>query len=239
MNTVPFYLRPRKGEIIPKFRNYANNVEGIVIVLDALGMKNALEDYTPEDVFDRWNKVIHEFEYTISTLGKNAIFRVFSDTIIITYSNNGYQTPDVLINNLCNVLINNIIYGIKNGIPFRGAMSDGPYHESSELVLGYAINQAANCYEKGEWIGISWSPNIQMPKSNGKPISYYPLIEYNIPYKDRKIVGLALNWVFHNNSIDCINILGSLRDKKINNNSVRIKYDNSIEFYNFIRSLRQ
>ena len=48
-------------------------------------MKNALDEYPAEDVFNRWNNTIHEFEYTISTLGHSATFRVFSDTIIITY----------------------------------------------------------------------------------------------------------------------------------------------------------
>jgi putative IMPACT (imprinted ancient) family translation regulator len=77
-----------------------------------------------------------------------------------------------------------------------------------------------------------------MPKSNGKPISYFPWIEYNIPYKDGKTIGLALNWAYHNDSTECINILKNLRNKKRINASVRIKYDNTFEFFNFIRNLR-
>jgi len=66
MNTIPFHLGPREGEIIEHYANYPNNFQGIVIVLYALGMKNALDEYPAKDIFNRWNNIIHEFEYTIS-----------------------------------------------------------------------------------------------------------------------------------------------------------------------------
>ena len=66
MNTLPFHLGPREGEIIEHYANYPNNFQGIVIVLYALGMKNALDEYPAKDIFNRWNNIIHEFEYTLS-----------------------------------------------------------------------------------------------------------------------------------------------------------------------------
>lgn len=174
-NTIKIRLG-REGEIIEP--DYLTERVGIVVVLDALGMKRALLEYKPSNIFENWKKVIDNFEYDIMHKNNNCFFRVFSDTIIITCYRIHNQSIKNLIDFVGNILIKNFINGIINNIFFRGTLAYGKYSESTRLVLGDAINKATTCHEKTNWIGISLFPDINyglFPTKSNK------FINYNIP----------------------------------------------------------
>jgi hypothetical protein len=57
-----------------------------------------------------------------------------------------------------------------NKIYLRGTISMGDFYilkkESKMLIVGPAINEAAECYELTEWIGISCAPSASLTYSN-------------------------------------------------------------------------
>ena len=83
-NTIKMRLG-REGEVIES--DFIVDREGIVVVLDALGMKRALLESYASDIFDRWTQTVENFQYEIMHGNNNCFFRVFSDTIIITCYN--------------------------------------------------------------------------------------------------------------------------------------------------------
>ena len=70
-------------------RGYGLHKEnGIVIFLDALGMKGIWERFRPIEVINKWNEVIKSFMQELkrdSPPNSRYLFRVLSDTIIITF----------------------------------------------------------------------------------------------------------------------------------------------------------
>ncbi|MGD1836630.1 MAG: hypothetical protein ACPKPY_01045 [Nitrososphaeraceae archaeon] len=220
----------REGEIVEPDNIISR--EGIVVVLDALGMKRALLEYSENDIFDRWKKTIEDFQYEIMHRHNNQFFRVFSDTIIITCYNNG-QDPKNLIDSLGTILINNIINGIKNKIFFRGTLTYGTYSESARLVLGDAINRSAACHEKTNWVGISLFPHTNYYENNMNTNSF---VRYNIPYKNEFHYlknGFALNWIKNTKSKECYKILYDKYNQYKETNYSQY-YENTINFYDTI-----
>jgi hypothetical protein len=220
----------REEEIIEP--DYLAERVGIVVVLDALGMKRALLEYAPSNIFEKWTKVTNNFEYEIMHRNNNCFFRVFSDTIIITCYNINNQNIKNSIDFLGNILINNFINGILNNIFFRGTLAYGKYSESTRLVLGDAINKATACHEKTNWVGISLFPDINYGQYNTNSDKF---INYNIPYKEELSTfsnGFALNWV-NNKSVDCYRVLKD-KQRQYEGTNYSKYYINTIRFFEYI-----
>lgn len=217
----------REGEILES--DTMVDREGIVVVLDALGMKRALLEYYADDIFDRWKQTIDNFQYEIIHGNNNCFFRVFSDTIIITCYNINNQNRQNLIDFIGNILINNLVNGIRNGIFFRGTLAYGSYSESTRLVLGDAINKAAACHQKANWVGMSLFPDINYMEYNSHSNNF---VNYNIPYKEEfnNIAnGFALNWTKSSKSNRCYQILLERYNQYKGTNYSKY-YKNTIDF---------
>lgn len=225
MGSLPMTLGPREGEILYTTETLEPK-EGIVVVLDALGMKRALNNSSAKDVFSSWRNVINEFSYE-ANVDKRNNFRVFSDTIIITVSRTGTIAKELLFDSIGRIISRNIVNGINNGIFLWGSLSYGQYFESTKLVLGDAINQASICHERTEWVGLSVYPGADYSLGeNGI------FVNYQIPYKsglDVPQYGFALDWTNERRVKDSVEVL----ENKMN--SVEPKYSkyysNTLNFY--------
>jgi len=51
-----------------------------------------------------------------------------------------------------------IINGILKGVYLRGVISIGKFYQSQNLIIGPAVDEAAEWYTNIEWIGVSAAP---------------------------------------------------------------------------------
>jgi len=133
--------------------------KGIIVLLDVLGMKGIWKREKPKDVSKRWNNFIKKFERQVNETLKDTTlkpeFHAFSDTIMITVKTLEIKTDLIrLTRSLYLPFITSIIIGM----PLRGCIAVGEFHRDSTLIIGQAIDEAAEYYQVPQWVGISASP---------------------------------------------------------------------------------
>jgi hypothetical protein len=210
--------------------------KGLVVFLDALGIKGIWQKEDPQDVITRWNRVWDEFKLLEKQLPSLNVYG-FSDTIIITSTllDDGIFFTLNLIGKL---LIPCFIKSIENRIFLRGSITYGKFFESSKISIGPAVDECALLHNSFDWIGISFLfNNSHYPILNNFDKNF--LIYYqNIPYKEHNNkynLNVCLNWPSHDKNQNCRSILITER-KKMNEQSKQIKYDNTIRFYDTVLS---
>ncbi len=67
----------------------------------------------------------------------------------------------------------------------RGAISHGQYYLSSQsLIIGEAVDDAAENHEKFDWIGVSLSPSLSNEINDISQINTNSIVMFrNIPHK--------------------------------------------------------
>ena len=214
-------------------RNYGFlEKQGLVIFLDALGMKGIWKRFHPIEVVQKWSNVNNAFlsieeDLEIQYLDFN--FRALSDTIIITISN--INSINNNLNKVFDVLIKPFINSIKNKILLRGVITYGIFYWSDKLIIGPAIDEAAEYHNKVNWIGISTSPLLKL--NLNRIDRNNSLISYKIPLKEKSYDGIVLNWPVYDTNNECMAILLD-EEAKADYNS-KIKYKNTYKFYNFFK----
>jgi hypothetical protein len=215
-------------------RDYGLHEEnGIVIFLDALGMRGIWRRFKPSDVIKMWNSVISFFKYSLDQnriyLNVNPFFKVLSDTIIITIAS---KPSYAIISQTFDLLLPPFIQSIKTRMFLRGIVSYGTYYTSERLIIWPAIDDAAYYHDKLNWIGISLSPTLSVGAKNitTNSIVYYE----NIPHKDRPYRGFVLNWPNSDSDRKCHSILRE--ESKTVDSPIKQKYDNTFTFYQSVAS---
>ena len=158
-----------------QLKNKANNgvaipQTGVVVFLDALGTKAVWSRKEPSKFIKSWNNLIesfkvqkeiydklfdHESYKNNSKFGKLNI-RSFSDTIILTLSHDIDDSQKIYPLNLFDLNIGLIllqgIYSaiINKGIYLRGVISFGEFYISDQIIIGPAVDEASEWYEKPE-----------------------------------------------------------------------------------------
>ena len=151
---------------------------GYVLMLDILGFREAVSKrsyYDDEDnFFNIWKSINESITQTKDKLlnDTSEIFDIdflcFSDTIIICISLASdlittYEDK-YLIAYLAEIINSFFQFQmIENKIFFRGAISYGEYSFSAEqnIVMGDAIDEASEWYDKVDWIGIILTPSAE------------------------------------------------------------------------------
>jgi hypothetical protein len=221
-------------------RYVGNKNEGIVIFLDALGIKGIWERLSYDDVTKKWDKVTGEFglmEQSRQHLPLDIRYRALSDTIIITISSQNNIALETILNITFNLLLPPFIESIKSRILLRGTVSYGEFYWSEKLIIGRAVDDAAYYHARIDWIGISICPNILKKIKINQIDNRYLILYNNIPYKDRYRKGLVLDWPKYDNG----NCLKSLQQEEheIENSDkdnstksqIKQKYNNTYNFY--------
>lgn len=227
-------------------RTYPAKKKGIIILLDALGIKGIWKSSSPTTVQRNWNIVIAKCNSLFIDLKSSDIsptFNAFSDTIIITTTGSDMKN---LLTKTAEALIHTMGFAIKHDIFFRGCISIGEFFPDPNIVIGKAIDDAAQYYEMPEWIGISITPNthksinsINFSTEERKKL----FVSYDIPLKNTvEKNGLALNWPIHVGNIEektddsaegQNQTLIELVEKKIENSdeiTVSFKWRNTLNF---------
>lgn len=112
-------------------------------------------------------------------------------------------------------------------LPLRGAISYGDYSYSNNIMLGYAVDEAASWHESTDWIGVILTPSAQIAKKDTKIPNIVPY--KNIPFKKSiKNLIYCVDWHFDSDE-DLEEIILA---KGPHMPEVAPKYLNTLEFLN-------
>ncbi len=144
-----------------------------------------------------------------------------SDTIAIFTS----ASPQVAIGihaELCSWALS---YSLEQELPLRGAISYGKYSIADNIMLGYAVDEAASWHETTDWIGVVLTPSAKMYLRNNLPEF---IIEYsNIPFKkSMKTLNLCVKWSF----VDDNKLYDIIQKKGPHVPEIAPKYLNTLDF---------
>lgn len=182
---------------------------GAVALLDALGTKgawridiaktlknwaliNEVLDHAHEDSLEL---VTNKLDFADIEMQKDS----FSDTIIITARHKDNKIDGNLLLYISAQLNGVILLGLNYGLLFRGCMSIGKYYRGKQMVIGPAVDEAANYYQLPNWVGLSATPSAHLALNKSMSVPYLSRnwVRYNIPFKtgyDNN--GWALNWPY-------------------------------------------
>ncbi len=191
--------------------------KGVVVFLDALGTKTVWSRKEPSKYIEAWGNVIGLIRENAELYDKatqndaispklNVI--AFSDTIILSLSHNldkfkenlNLFTPYLIIGIILRYMLYNAI--IEEDIYLRGVISSGEFYVKDSMIIGPAVEEAAEWYEKPEWFGVSTTPSatygIKFLRENGN-LSDEALnesfISYPVPMKNNPTLeSYAVLW---------------------------------------------
>jgi hypothetical protein len=169
--------------------------EGVVVFLDALGVKGIWARAEPESVISSWEGVLKRLYESMNKSPKTGSvgdkpesldynIAAFSDTVIITLKCT--DDPAAHIPLVAKIVSDIFFFALVKGIYFRGVIAIGKFYQSKTLVIGPAIDEAAEWYTQTEWMGVSTAPSASFGLSRLEDqkadISQW-FVKYDIPAK--------------------------------------------------------
>jgi len=175
---------------------------GVVAFFDALGIKGVWARSDPQKIIRAWDIVLETF-YDAST----AVFKrhpefegsfkiaAFSDTVIVTLKG---EKLDCMLPVIAQIIAPPFVVALAHSIFFRGIISSGKFLHTENLIIGPAIDEAAEWYTQPNWIGVSVAPSsmflLKRIVDQGLDLSTY-FTEYKVPLSSGKhLKTFALNW---------------------------------------------
>ena len=198
--------------------NYGSTAQkGVVVFLDALGTKTVWSRNEPSKYIKAWENVIRSIKENAKVYDEetkdDADFGdlniiAFSDTIILSLSHNlnkVKENPDLFRSNLLISAI--LLYPlykaiVEEGIYLRGVISYGEFYVKKSMIIGPAVEEAAEWHEKPEWFGVSTTPSatygIEFLREKGDlsdAVLNESFIGYPVPMKnDLPLKSYAVLW---------------------------------------------
>ena len=180
--------------------------KGVVAILDRLGTKGIWNRANQTKVVESWEAVLGFFSEAVAQheadggdwgpIGRpQPHVAAFSDTIILTVEG---DDPPRFLPLLFTLIAIPFTKALMQEVFFRGVFSIGEFYRTQSLVVGPAVDEAAQWYEQPNWLGISAAPSaafgIERLLEQGGDVSPW-FARYDIPtregaYRD----GWALAW---------------------------------------------
>lgn len=169
--------------------------DGVVVFLDALGVKGIWARAEPESVINSWEDVLRRLNDSIKRSPKigsigdtpeslDYNIAAFSDTVIITLKCT--DDPAAHVPLVSKIVSDAFFFALIKGIYFRGVIAIGKFYQSKTLMIGPAIDEAAEWYTQPEWMGVSAAPSASFGLSRLEDqkadISKW-FVKYDIPAK--------------------------------------------------------
>lgn len=234
--------------------------ESVIIILDALGTKGKWNN--PDNVkkyVESWENLTENWQKVLEDDGGNHNFKIklnaFSDTIIL--SNTGTDMDRVIPAAAHNISLL-MLDGISKNIFFRGCMSIGQVYSSDKMIIGKAIDEAAEYYTLPEWVGITATPSAynaiqQLRKKNKLKDGVKDFfVNYDIPLKIGIEKGILINYfnLFkqkwakryfkENQGFSTINEVKQIFENELQtttNITASLKLRNTIEYVDYLSTL--
>lgn len=137
--------------------------DGVIAILDALGVKGIWAREDPKTVVEKWNFIIDDFEDLKKLHNEDVEVRSiskvvsFSDTVIVTHV--GDEDELQLLSDMGLHLTLPFCNALLEGIFFRGVISRGKFKQTKRMIIGPAVDEAMDWYERHDWIGVSLTPS--------------------------------------------------------------------------------
>lgn len=179
---------------------------GAVCFLDVLGWKGIWQQNSAAieslhsliiETTKKAEEISLEYSEEKEFRGKDVVTKVISISDTIAMFTSG--TPKVTIEIQARICAWLIDYAFMQEIPLRGAISYGEYAIKENIMLGYAVDEAASWHELTDWIGVVLTPSAFF-KVKGEEIQ--SICEYsNIPFKkSEKNLTLCVDWSLQDNT---------------------------------------
>ncbi|MCE9653046.1 MAG: hypothetical protein K8Q89_08350 [Nitrosarchaeum sp.] len=173
-----------------KSKKYKKNY-GAVLLLDSLGTKGSWKGKNADSVLANWELLVETFKENFVPRGKewNSTYKMFafSDTIIFVVNSKNIQDLLMATAFAAKMLVAG---AMAIDIYLRGCISIGEFYESPNMILGPAIDEAAQYYEKGDWIGVFTCPSayggLTRLQSESPDMFRGAFVKYNVPMKSGK-----------------------------------------------------
>lgn len=198
---------------------------GAVTFLDVLGWKGIWQenrmaiDSLHSLIIETRRKaevITNEYMDRKELRGKQNITSVLSisDTIAIFTSASAEIAIEIHAR-ICSWLLE---YALGQSIPLRGAISYGDYSIKDNIMLGYAVDEAASWHETTDWIGVVISPSakFQIDSLYLRSIVKNKLIPFKKPVKN---LDLCVDWSYQdkNELLQIIQKKGHIYPKLLQN----------------------
>lgn len=162
---------------------------GAVTLLDVLGWKGiwSHDPYAAEkllSVIEEAKQIAKHVTYrlrgrhkTLESFSLSTLVLNISDTIAL-YTPAPPEEAIAIHAEICAELLP---YALEFGLPLRGAISYGRYATTGNVMVGYAVDEAASWYESTDWLGVILTPSAHVLVSDtiSSAIVDYP----SIPFK--------------------------------------------------------
>ena len=237
-----------------------NMIKGVIGIIDILGVKGIWARESPEDIIKKWNEILKSLNEDVEIMSKiidkkDKIDRKikeysFSDTIILTIASDSLNSLLVM----CGIIGDIFSVSMDKGILFRGAISFGNFYSHKTMLIGPAIDDAAEWYSKSDWAGVHLTPKTSyyidycLAEGVKKDQIKYLLIKYNVPLKEGRILQdiWTVSWPSIYLKCDEDGQKTSISDfrqkilKIYSRNPIGIehekKYRNTIDYFDFVTS---
>jgi hypothetical protein len=167
----------------------------------------------------------------------------FSDTFIISIR--GQQKlmsqPRKFVRLLCDALLPAFVRSMDYDFFFRGVIVMDNFSRSSMTLIGPAVDEAANYYEKANWIGISLSPSTRSFLEQDTMIETDSdlTVKYHIPQKPGgSKLTRAVNWIDWDRSHRYRDLLVRKAKFYAHEQDKYTKYQNTMDFYDYCTKRR-
>ncbi|MDR1019791.1 MAG: hypothetical protein LBL73_03450 [Synergistaceae bacterium] len=218
----------------PKMPDRTETERGAVTFLDVLGWRGIWQ--RNPTAIETLHGLVQETEKQANLISKNYVdvpgenFRgkdqitkvlSISDTIAM-FTTGSPKTAIEIQARICSWLLE---YALKQEIPIRGALSYGEYMVKNNIMLGYAVDEAASWHEVTNWIGVVLTPSAQMKIKNEKlqAITMY----HQIPFKTREQnLITCVDWMFE----DLPELYKIITNKGPHTPEIAPKYLNTLAF---------
>lgn len=182
---------------------------GVVALLDILGARGIWHRYEINEIINSWKDIQKYLKTEIEMKKKseyinrpkfNPELHTFSDTVILISKTEKYDPDEIM--RVSSTVGSTFAHAIEKGILFRGAISIGKFYSHQNMIIGPAIDDAAEWYNITDWAGIHLTPSttyaLEGYLMNDYDIKLW-LCPYDIPIKKKDgskyaIKGWAVNW---------------------------------------------
>lgn len=215
-------------------KNYFKKEKGAATFLDVLGWKGIWERNQSailqlqsfvKQMQKKSQEISDKYMDSPDLRGKSKPTEVISisDTVAIFTA----ASPQIAISihaELCSWALS---YALEQELPLCGAISYGEYSIADNIMLGYAVDEAASWHETTDWIGVILTPSAKMYLKNELPEF---VIKYeSIPFKkSMKTLNLCVKWNFD----DDTKLYDIIQKKGPHVPEIAPKYLNTLQFLN-------
>ena len=243
-----------EGVVLRNLVNFMKN--SFVAFFDILGFKNLVEKNSHEDLMEMYEFSINKaiglaedvsnsiFKVLIPNEHKNFLqvkIYIISDSIILVQE----EMTELGLMSLLHY--SQCILGLfmADGIPARGAISFGQItiqENKGTTIFGLGLTKAYNLEAKQEWSGCIIDKECFDVALNLNPsfienlLQHSIITKFNVPIKDGVLIDqYVVDWTLYNlkNGAEDVRIAFSKNKKEIND-SVSVKIENTLHFYNTI-----